>query len=331
MNELDGPHVKEYGDMALAACSYLPPLLFTSIVIVMTLRSTWPLAVLKKLRHFVYVFFARETPLSTNPDIIEEVLQHCDLDTMKTAKAVSRAWQERGTALLRSDEWLARHVDLRTQLLGGAPHSGMLARMRERPHEAKLLADAEGPDEAVDEALRRVWDQAHEGNSPLMDGLLEHIGPGWLPQVLLNELATSLAKKAWLVQPAGGPTEGEEEGPGRRACRGCKFDRYVHPLPDGSKRIGSASIWAPIDVSKHPFRRLKPQFRNPLTQAVGFFSFTTFEHGDGSAMPCAMAVVWGRGSNAQAVALAPEDGPVLGLQMGNLRGVVTARPSCLRL
>lgn len=307
----------DLGDMARVACFLVAPFIFTGIAILVTLRSVRP-AVLNQ-------FFPHETPLSSNADVLEEVLQHCDLGTLMTAKAVSCSWKERATALLRSDKWLARHVDLRTQLLGGAPQSGMLARMREHPEEANALADAKAPDEEVDEALKREWDQGHEGNSPLMEGLLAHVGPGWLPQVLLNEIATSLAKKAWLVHPDGG------EGPGHRTCRGCKFDRHLHQLPDGSSRIGSASIWAPIDVSKHPYRKLKPQFQNPLTQAVGFFSFTSFEQGDGSAMPCAMAVVWGRGSNAQAVALAPKDGPVLGLQMGDLRGVSTARPSCLRL
>ena len=64
-----------------------------------------------------------ESLLTSNVDVLEEVLSHCDAEALSAAMAVCRAWNERGAALLISDAWLARHMDLRTLLLMDAPRA----------------------------------------------------------------------------------------------------------------------------------------------------------------------------------------------------------------
>ena len=249
-----------------------------------------------------------ESLLTSNVDVLEEVLSHCDAAALSAAMAVCRAWNERGAALLISDVWLARHMDLRTLLLMDAPRSAIAARVRAHPDDTDQLCRLVG-DEAMENALDRVK-QSKEGEQ-MFQTFFKHAPACWMPEVILREVAESLARKAWVMYPDGEPAEGEGH-----ACRGCRVNQMVRKLPDGSEYFGSSSIWAPVDIKSHPFKILKAQFANPTTQAVGFYAFTTFDaEGVGSRMPCVMAVMWGRkgcesvGRHAQAIVIAMKPTP----------------------
>ena len=128
--------------------------------------------------------------LTSNVDVLEEVLSHCDAEALSAAMAVCRAWNERGAALLISDVWLARHMDLRTLLLMDAPRSAIAARVRAHPDDTDQLCRLVG-DQAMENALDRVK-QSKEGEQ-MFQTFFKHAPACWMPEVILREVAESLA------------------------------------------------------------------------------------------------------------------------------------------
>ena len=145
---------------------------------------------------------------------------------------------ERGAALLISDVWLARHMDLRTLLLMDAPRSAIAARVRAHPDDTDQLCRLVG-DEAMENALDRVK-QSKEGEQ-MFQTFFQHAPACWMPEVILREVAESLARKAWMMYPDGEPAEGEGH-----ACRGCRVNQMVRkhltaPSTSAARRSGRRS------------------------------------------------------------------------------------------